>query len=113
MSIIGDFTTPAVQAAVRSQLPRAQCDGVFSDMSHNLMGHASTDVLKQLALVTDALSFAVATLSLNGVFVAKFRQGGKEADVLAACKRVGVASWLRCCEGRVGEGGGGGGVGGG
>ncbi len=73
---------------MRRELVDGTCDGVFSDVSHNLLGHASVDVLKQLLLVDDALAFATQLLTVNGVFVAKFRQGGKEGELLQACRRL-------------------------
>jgi len=62
-------------------------DVVLSDMAANTTGHRKTDQLRIIGLVEEAAGFAREVLAPGGSFLAKVRQGGTDADLLAMLKR--------------------------
>ncbi|HVG52096.1 MAG TPA: RlmE family RNA methyltransferase [Xanthobacteraceae bacterium] len=62
-------------------------DVVLSDMAANTTGHRKTDQLRIIGLVEEAAGFAREVLAPGGAFLAKVRQGGTDADLLAMLKR--------------------------
>jgi 23S rRNA (uridine2552-2'-O)-methyltransferase len=62
-------------------------DVVLSDMAANTTGHRKTDQLRIIGLVEEAAGFAREVLAPGGTFLAKVRQGGTDADLLAMLKR--------------------------
>jgi 23S rRNA (uridine2552-2'-O)-methyltransferase len=62
-------------------------DVVLSDMAANTTGHRKTDQLRIIGLVEEAAGFASEVLKPGGAFLAKVRQGGTDADLLAMLKR--------------------------
>ena len=62
-------------------------DMVLSDMAANTTGHRKTDQLRIIGLVEEAAGFAREVLAPGGTFLAKVRQGGTDADLLAMLKR--------------------------
>ncbi len=64
-----------------------QPDIILSDMAPNTTGHRTTDHLRIIGLVEQALDFAVETLKPGGAFVTKAFQGGETAEVVARLKR--------------------------
>jgi 23S rRNA (uridine2552-2'-O)-methyltransferase len=62
-------------------------DVVLCDLARAATGHAATDHLRSLALAEAGLAVAAAILAPGGSFVAKFRQGGGEGELLTALKR--------------------------
>ncbi len=64
-----------------------KADVVISDIAPNTTGNQSVDHLQIMALVEQAFYFAIDVLRQNGSFVAKVRQGGTEASLLAEMKK--------------------------
>jgi 23S rRNA (uridine2552-2'-O)-methyltransferase len=62
-------------------------DVVLSDMAANTTGHRKTDQLRIIGLVEEAAGFAHEVLAPGGIFLAKVRQGGTDADLLTMLKR--------------------------
>jgi 23S rRNA (uridine2552-2'-O)-methyltransferase len=62
-------------------------DIILSDMAPNTTGHRTTDHLRIIGLVEQALDFAIQTLKPGGAFVTKAFQGGETAEVVARLKR--------------------------
>jgi 23S rRNA (uridine2552-2'-O)-methyltransferase len=81
-----DFTDPACRDLLIDRLGGAP-DIILSDMAPNTTGHRSTDHLRIIGLVEQALDFAIAALKPGGAFVSKAFQGGETADVVARLKR--------------------------
>ncbi len=61
-------------------------DAVISDMAPPTTGHASTDHLNIIMLVTSAYDFAEQVLKPGGLFLAKLFQGGADQDLLKRLK---------------------------
>lgn len=80
-----DFAAPAARDFIRAHIDVA--DVVLSDMSPNTTGTKSLDHLQIMALVESAYDFAEEILAPGGAFVAKVRQGGTEAALLARMKK--------------------------
>jgi 23S rRNA (uridine2552-2'-O)-methyltransferase len=81
-----DFLDPAAPEKLRALLGDG-ADVVLSDMAANTTGHRKTDQLRIIGLVEEAAAFAREVLKPGGAFLAKVRQGGTEADLLAMLKR--------------------------
>ncbi len=62
-------------------------DVVMSDIAPNTTGNTSLDHLQIMTLVENVYNFAVEVLAINGVFIAKVRQGGTEANLLKTIKQ--------------------------
>lgn len=72
--VAGDFTDPAVAAAVRARLG-GPAHIVMSDMAPNISGHKAMDQPRSIALAEDALRFAEEVLEPDGDFLVKLFQG--------------------------------------
>ncbi len=81
-----DFTDPACGDMLIERLGGTP-DIILSDMAPNTTGHRTTDHLRIIGLVEQALDFAVQTLKPGGAFVTKAFQGGETAEVVARLKR--------------------------
>lgn len=81
-----DFTDTDAPERLRDMLG-GPADVVLSDMAPNTTGHRQTDHLRIMALCELAADFAFDVLKPGGVFLAKTRQGGTEADLLALLKQ--------------------------
>jgi 23S rRNA (uridine2552-2'-O)-methyltransferase len=81
-----DFTDPACGDMLIDQLGGTP-DIILSDMAPNTTGHRTTDHLRIIGLVEQALDFAIQTLKPGGAFVTKAFQGGETAEVVARLKR--------------------------
>lgn len=81
-----DFMDDATPELLRQTLG-GDADLVLSDMAPNTTGHSSTDHIRIIAIVEAAAYFALEVLKPGGTFVAKVRQGGAEADLLALLKK--------------------------
>lgn len=81
-----DFLSAAAPEALTKALGGAP-DLVLSDMAANTTGHTRTDQIRTGALAEAAADFALAHLTLGGVFVTKAFQGGLEADLLSRLKQ--------------------------
>ena len=81
-----DFESDEAKDFIRAYLG-GSADVVISDIAPNTTGNASTDHLQIMALVEQAYEFALSVLLPGGSFVAKVRQGGTEAGLLARMKR--------------------------
>lgn len=82
-----DFMDDDAPATLIDAMGGTGADVVISDMAPNTTGHRNTDHLKIMALVDAAYEFATEVLKPGGAFVAKVRQGGAEADLLARMKK--------------------------
>lgn len=82
-----DFMDDDAPATLIDAMGGTGADVVVSDMAPNTTGHRNTDHLKIMVLVDAAYDFAVEVLKEGGTFVAKVRQGGTEADLLARMKK--------------------------
>lgn len=81
-----DFMDDATPSLLHAQLG-GKADLVLSDMAPNTTGHAGTDHIRIIAIVEAAAHFALEILKPGGTFIAKVRQGGAEADLLALLKK--------------------------
>jgi len=81
-----DFLDAGAPAKLREMLGEG-ADVVLSDMAANTTGHRKTDQLRIIGLVEEAAGFASEVLKPGGAFLAKVRQGGTDADLLAMLKR--------------------------
>ncbi|HEY3889883.1 MAG TPA: RlmE family RNA methyltransferase [Caulobacteraceae bacterium] len=81
-----DFTDPACGEMLIERLGGTP-DIILSDMAPNTTGHRTTDHLRIIGLVEQALDFAIQTLKPGGAFVTKAFQGGETAEVAARLKR--------------------------
>jgi len=81
-----DFTSPPAKDFIKEELG-GKADVVLSDIAPNTTGNASLDHLQIMSLVEEAYDFALEVLAPGGAFVAKVRQGGTEAALLARMKR--------------------------
>ena len=59
----------------------------MSDIAPNTTGNVSLDHLQIMALVEQAVNFAITILKSNGTFIAKVRQGGTENQLLQQIKQ--------------------------
>jgi 23S rRNA (uridine2552-2'-O)-methyltransferase len=82
-----DFLDEAAPALIRDALA-GPADIVLSDMAPPSTGHPGADHLRIMALLEAALEFAGEVLAPGGAFVCKVWQGGTEANLLAAMKRL-------------------------
>ncbi len=82
-----DVLDEAAPALIRDALA-GPADVVLSDMAPPSTGHPGADHLRIMALLEAAFGFAGEVLAPGGAFVCKVRQGGTEAHVLAAMKRL-------------------------
>jgi 23S rRNA (uridine2552-2'-O)-methyltransferase len=84
-----DFLDPSAPDRLKAMLgAEGKADVVLSDMAANTTGHRQTDHLRIMALAEAAADFAREVLAPGGVFLCKVLQGGTEATLLAALKRV-------------------------
>ncbi|HEX3888056.1 MAG TPA: RlmE family RNA methyltransferase [Phenylobacterium sp.] len=81
-----DFTDPACRGLLIDRLG-GQPDIILSDMAPNTTGHRTTDHLRIIGLVEQALDFAIETLKPGGAFVTKAFQGGETAEVVARLRK--------------------------
>jgi 23S rRNA (uridine2552-2'-O)-methyltransferase len=81
-----DFLDASAPEALLALLG-GQADVVLSDMAANTTGHRKTDQLRIIGLVEEAAAFARDVLAPGGAFLAKVRQGGTDAELLAMLKR--------------------------
>ncbi len=82
-----DFLDQTAPERLKAMLG-GKADVVLSDMAANATGHRQTDHLRIMALADAAAHFACEMLGPRGSFVCKVLQGGTEATLLAAHKRV-------------------------
>jgi len=80
--LVGDFLEAETVDRLEDLLSGAAVDIVLSDLSPSTTGHKATDHLRIVALVDDALAFAVQVLKPGGIFIAKVFQGGADSDLL-------------------------------
>lgn len=80
--LVGDFLELETVERLEDLLAGARVDIVLSDLSPSTIGHKATDHLRIVALVEDALAFAVQVLKPGGTFIAKVFQGGADSDLL-------------------------------
>ena len=85
--VCGDFTDPAVRAALRERLPSGGVDLVLSDMAPNLSGVKENDQARAAELVIAALDFAAAVLRRDGAVLVKLFHGGAMQELLAQARQ--------------------------
>ncbi len=83
----GDFTAPAVLAALEARLGGTPVDLVICDMAPNLSGIASVDQARSRHLAELALDFAVTHLRPGGGFLVKLFQGEGFDDFVRTVRR--------------------------
>jgi 23S rRNA (uridine2552-2'-O)-methyltransferase len=85
--VCGDFTDPAVRAALRERLPVDGVDLVLSDMAPNLSGVKENDQARAAELVVAALDFASEVLTRDGAVLVKLFHGAEMPDLLAQARQ--------------------------
>lgn len=85
--VCGDFTIPAVRAALRERLPDRGVDLVMSDMAPNLSGVKENDQARAAALVIEALDFAATVLTRDGAVLIKLFHGAAMQDLVAQARQ--------------------------
>lgn len=86
---VGDFMTieaPQKIIALLTTIPynkNGKCDVVMSDMAANTTGDHTTDHLRIIALLEEALDLATKILKEGGSFVGKVFQGGSSDEILS------------------------------
>lgn len=85
--VCGDFTTPAVRAALRERLPARGVDLVMSDMAPNLSGVKENDQARAAELVIEALDFAATVLTREGAVLVKLFHGAAMQDLVARARQ--------------------------
>lgn len=83
---VGDFEDETNQKKIIEALGQ-KADLIVSDMAPSTVGHAQTDHLRIMNLVTSAYDFALNTLAPGGSFVAKIFMGGKEKQFFERMKK--------------------------
>ena len=81
-----DFLADDAEAELIAALDGAP-DLVLSDMAANTVGHRQTDQMRTMALVEQAIEFAVQVLAPGGGFVAKVFAGGTDPVLVAKLKK--------------------------
>jgi len=79
--IVGDFTDPEIQKLMLEKMS-GKADMVLSDMAPNTTGHKSTDHLRSMALVEEALYFCFENLEIGGKFLTKVFSGGENRSLV-------------------------------
>lgn len=64
-----------------------RCDVVLSDMAANTIGENSTDHLRIIILLEEALDLAEKILSIGGSFVGKIFQGGSSDEIVKKLRK--------------------------
>jgi 23S rRNA (uridine2552-2'-O)-methyltransferase len=71
----GDFTAPETLEALRKLVGQKPVDLVMSDMAPNISGNRAIDQPRSMALLDEALAFAIEVLRPGGDFLVKAFQG--------------------------------------
>ncbi|MBM5782888.1 MAG: RlmE family RNA methyltransferase [Pelagibacterales bacterium] len=85
---VGDFMTPEAPQKIIELLKtisynkNGKCDIVMSDMAANTTGDHTTDHLRIIALLEEALTLGTEILKEGGSFVGKVFQGGSSDEIL-------------------------------
>ena len=86
ITITGSFQDVEVVEQLKNKLDDTLVDVVISDLAPNTIGHKQTDHLRIIALVEDALYFAITNLKPGGNFIAKFLMGGAQGELQSTLK---------------------------
>jgi 23S rRNA (uridine2552-2'-O)-methyltransferase len=84
VTLVGDFTEPAVQEQILAQVPEASV--LVSDAAPHLTGSRSVDQARAVGIGEDALAFACRVLRPGGNLVVKSFQGEDFEGLLAAAR---------------------------
>jgi 23S rRNA (uridine2552-2'-O)-methyltransferase len=84
VTLVGDFTEPAVQEQILAQVPEASV--LVSDAAPHLTGNRSVDQARAVGIGEDALAFACRVLRPGGNLVVKSFQGEDFEGLLAAAR---------------------------
>ena len=71
---------------IKAKMIKPEADVILSDMAPSTTGHKSTDHLRIIALLENALDITDNLLADGGVFVGKVFRGGTESDILKRMK---------------------------
>jgi len=71
---------------IKAKMIKPEADIILSDMAPSTTGHKSTDHLRIIALLENALDITDNLLADGGVFVGKVFRGGTESDILKRMK---------------------------
>lgn len=71
---------------IKAKMIKPEADIILSDMAPSTTGHKSTDHLRIIALLENALDITENLLADGGVFVGKVFRGGTESDILKRMK---------------------------
>ena len=71
---------------IKAKMIKPEADVILSDMAPSTTGHKSTDHLRIIALLENALDITENLLADGGVFVGKVFRGGTESDILKRMK---------------------------
>ncbi len=83
---IGDFEDSQNQKNIKEYLGE-KADLIVSDMAPSTIGHAQTDHLRIMRLVSTAYDFVQEMLQPGGSFIAKIFMGGQEKSFLEKMKK--------------------------
>ena len=72
---------------LKDNLKRPKVDLVLSDMAPSTTGHKSTDHLRIISLLENALDIAEEVLDEGGCFIGKVFRGGTESEILNRMKK--------------------------
>ncbi|NBV06222.1 MAG: RlmE family RNA methyltransferase [Proteobacteria bacterium] len=90
---VGDFMEPEAPEKIISLLKTipynksGRCDAVLSDMAANTTGDHTTDHMRIIALLEEALILAEKILKEKGAFVGKIFQGGSSDEILKKLRK--------------------------
>jgi 23S rRNA (uridine2552-2'-O)-methyltransferase len=90
---VGDFMEPEAPEKIISLLKTipfnksGRCDVVMSDMAANTTGDHTTDHMRIIALLEEALQLAEKILREKGSFVGKIFQGGNSDEILKRLRK--------------------------
>lgn len=82
-----DFTTDEALRQLRELVPERTVDLVMSDMAPNISGTSAIDQPRSMALVEEALAFALEVLKPKGDFLTKAFQGEGFPEFLTELRR--------------------------
>ena len=86
-SLTVDIYDENIIQILKDNLKRPKVDLVLSDMAPSTTGHKSTDHLRIISLLENALDIAEEVLDEGGCFIGKVFRGGTESEILNRMKK--------------------------
>jgi 23S rRNA (uridine2552-2'-O)-methyltransferase len=86
-SLTVDIYDENIIQILKDNLKKPKVDLVLSDMAPSTTGHKSTDHLRIISLLENALDIAEEVLDEGGCFIGKVFRGGTESDILNRMKK--------------------------